>query len=342
MINKTTLSIIILAVFAFSGEVTAQTKKEQIEILKFRVDSLKSVLQLSAKQQDSLIKIIVAERFSNQNKISTLNESMNLLKTQNTKISYDHINVKDSFNGLKSKMNEYLEKTSLFTGKYINYDYDYMDIHNWDSEDIFINVKGILEFKESNRIINSKFAKRDKELHINLLNGGSIKLASEKSENNMLHFYRVYLTENTVKSKLYFIEIRLGLAGSTRDRMHTLKEVNLRDGTISSIVSGIGGEFYFSPNMHYVIVAGEYYEEEMFNNYQFRLINLESGVTEISEPATEAFNIRWTSNEAFDCVLMNFKVDKERWPPAVSYPNVSNLVKHNFKRGNGNWLKTKD
>lgn len=342
MINKITLSIIILAVFALSGEATAQSKKEQIEILKFRVDSLKSVLQLSAKQQDSLIKIIVAERFSNQNKISTLNESVNLLKTQNTKISYDHINVKDSFNGLKSKMNEYLEKTSLLTGKYINYDYDYMHTHNWDSEDIFINVKGILEFKEFNRIINSKFAKRDKELHINLLNGGAIKLASEKSENNMLHFYRVYLTENTVKSKLYFIEISLALAGSGRDHRHTLKEVNLWDGTIRTIVSEIGGDFYFSPNMQYVIVAGEYYEEEMFNNYQFRLINLETGVTEISEPETEAFNIRWTSNDAFDCVLMNFKVDKERWPPRVSYPTVSNLVNHNFKRGNGNWIKTKD
>ncbi len=340
MINRIINSILILAVFSFSREVAGQSKKEQIEILKFRIDSLKSVLQLSAIQQDSLIKVIVAERFSNQNKINTLNESVNLLKTQNTKISNNLINVKDSFNGLRSKLNECLQNTYLLTEKYVNNDYDYLGIYDWDYEDIFINIKGILELKESNRISKSKFALRDNELQINLLNGSSIKLASKIEK--ILHFYSVYLTENAIKSKLYFVEIRQSWAGSGGDRRYTLKEVNLLDGTIRTIVTEIGGEFYFSPNMQYLIIAGKYYEDEFFNNYHFKLINLESGVTEISEPETVAFNIRWTSKDAFDCVLMNLKVDREHWPFKVSYPTVSNLVNHNFKRENGNWVKTKD
>ncbi len=109
---------------------TAQTKREQIEILKFRVDSLNTKL-LSEKfsnskekhELDSVIFNLESQISSMNSKFKDLNDELNLQKQNFNLLQNQFIAKSDSIKVLLEKLfntHNKLDQSKSFNGKYIN------------------------------------------------------------------------------------------------------------------------------------------------------------------------------------------------------------------------------
>lgn len=311
------------------GLTFAQSKKEQIEILKMRTDSLTNVLDNERK-----INII---------KVQALNSSIEIKKNQ---INAKSVEVDDLKHQLKNKsdclkiiavelkkIKESIQIKSDATKSYNTLDYDFDETNSGDFDE---NYDTII-IKEKTRMLNSNYAKRDLSLKIKLVTGETISLGSISEHEGIAETHFTYLHENELRAKLYYVMINYWRAGGGSKR-YTLIEIDLKTGEKNTLVSNIGGNFNFNENETYLLVSGWYDSQEYVNDNQLQVINIVNKKIDLVIKDVEPIKINWLSDFEFQCQLLKYSKEKE-WPNSriPSAVRTGNLNKYKFN--NGFWSK---
>jgi hypothetical protein len=326
--KKTILALLLL----LSNMLYSQSKKEIIEKLNYKIDSLENAidaerilhnkkfdelqnknvdLQLKIKTQENRIIENIKTLEITKNKINNLVDSLNLLKsTKNTQTNFDVL--------------------SYYFSTFNKYDY-YNEYH-------FNDIKLILEAKESRRLAISKYAIRNNQLKIKLLNNKEVILHSDAIAPLQQRHY-VYITENSNRGKVYVLKLDLYFSSPGRQR-YELLEINIQNGEMKT-VSNAGNNFSFSPNMDYIIVSGWHDIDDYYQNSEIALINLFDLSVEMKIDNAEVTDIIWLSDDEFSFLINRLRVLDRKWehgsPPKVNYdiPNFASYLK--YKLIDGNW-----
>jgi hypothetical protein len=348
---KKIISILVLLQTCFTF---AQSKKEQIEILKFRVDSLNTILsyvrnansqkiqdlesQISslnsdlifiknklAKNVDSLNTLLAYERNANSQKKQECEKQISLLNAELVLIK----------NKLEEKKHETDNLTSsLVIAKSFNsldYDFDQYNGSNFKE-----NYDTVI-IKENKRIHSSNYAKRDYSLKIRLFTGETISLVSKSEHDGNEETHFLYLFEDKLRAKLFYVMINYSVPGSGTKR-YSLIEMDLNTGNTITIVSNIGSNFYFNKDQTYLIVYGWYDSGDYVKDNQLQIINVLTKKTELALKDVEPINISWVSDYEFQCQLLKYSKEKE-WPNSRIPSKVRSGNLNKFKLKDGIWSK---
>jgi hypothetical protein len=124
----------LLVAFMMAQELAAQSKKEQIELLRFRVDSLNNSL-------DSLMKFTSKERNENNQKIQSLNGQKTSLENQISSLKKENEKKLANLNAQIQTLNDsvnYYKKELKITNKWLEYHDDAHGFRWTEFEDLII------------------------------------------------------------------------------------------------------------------------------------------------------------------------------------------------------------
>jgi hypothetical protein len=360
--------LIIFILILFQIKVAfSQSKKEKIEILKVRTDSLIFVLdnerlinidktqQLNAsieiknytidslnsavKRTNNIYNLKEQENIHLKDKVNEFSNKINnfkfhlKIKSDSLKIIFNELKkCKESINTKSdaSKSEEFqFKKVESFSA--LNYDFDKTNGGNFQQ-----NLDTIIS-KEKTRILNSSHAKRDLSLKIKLVNGETISLDSkiENDGNTETHF--AYLFEDELWAKLYYVVIIYSKPGSGT-KINTLIELDLNTGDKNIIVTNTGADYIFNKSKTFLITYGWYDSQEYVMDNQLQVVNILNKKKELILKEVEPINITWLSEYEFQCQLLKYSKEKE-WP-YYRIPSVDRNGKINrFKFVNGSWSK---
>ena len=344
----------------------AQSKKEQIEILKMRTDSLTNVIDnerkinfIKMQELNSVIEIKKNQINSLHTELKKISDNFNQKELETiqlkNKINAKSIEIDDLRHQLKNKSDSLkilavefkrikeaikiknnsnqIEDLQYKVAKSFNpldYDFEYYDFNqNYDTVII----------KEKTRILNSNYAKRDLSLKVKLLTGETISLISinEHEGNAQTHF--TYLFENELRAKLYYVMINYYEPGPGT-KSYTLIEIDLKTGKKNTLVSNIGSNFNFNKNQTYLIVSGWYDSQDYLNDNQLQVINIVNKKIDLVVKDVEPININWLSEYEFQCQLLKYSKVTDPDGEGYEVPSVDRSGNFNkFKFNNGLWSK---
>jgi hypothetical protein len=243
----------------------------------------------------------------------------------------------DTKNILKLKKNTATTSDSL-VGKgnvLLKIDYDYDDGRGFYE---FKEYSRHLILKEKNRISQSKYASRNKQLTIKLLNGNTLNF-SNTSKYEIVQTYYSYLFEEVNNSKLYVVKINYSGAGGGYKSINLI-EIDLTNGKAQTIEENSGGDFYFNANNSFLITTGWHESEEYAKDCDLKLINLKNFKKELSIEKIEPVEIRWNSLNEFECILLKYSKEKE-WPHTRIPSKIRTGKIHKFSLEGNNWVSKK-
>jgi hypothetical protein len=330
-----------------------QNKKEQIEILNLKIDSLKDVLDTQNNEASKKLSFLNNKIESVELELSQTN--LNYLKTKDSlsilRSVYDSItsNIEDKISEIDHLNNEIkITRDSLkilvasqqgirnLKNKNEFYSFTEKDYDFNDNIDFLINCSEVNQ-KEKSRISNSKYASRDVSLNIRLLNNKIVRLKSNSEHEGCVQTHYTYFLENYLKNKLYYLKIYFACAGSG-EKIRTLYEIDLKTGVNREVITNTGGDYSFNENLEYLIVSGWYDSEEYAKDNKLELINLSNYKKELFLEEIEPVNINWESASSFQCQLLKYSKEEE-WPFS-RIPNTnrdSEISK--FMLSHGIWVK---
>jgi hypothetical protein len=326
MINiykKTVLALLLLlANISYS-----QSKKEIIEKLNYKIDSFKIAIEKDKNAFDESILELKKNNLKHLEDIEKLELKVRDLQASNNNLIKVNKENNDKINSLmfgNNNMFDYVSYDFRLDNEWINYEFD--------------KIKYILDKKEERRIYNSKYTDRNDDLIINCLDGKKVNLKSIDSSHKQNHY--VYLTENVLENKVYIVNLNLNLPGKGSVN-YKLIEYNVLDGSQKELISGIGGEFSFSPNMKYLIVSGWHYVNEFLNVPEFKIVNLTNGLVELNADDAEITNVKWINDYEFSLVYNKISVEGRNWqdgtPPKLNFYLSGFAFYLHYKLSGGKW-----
>jgi hypothetical protein len=324
--NRKGISILLL-MFGFST-ILGQSKKERIEYLQFKIDSLTLACSEDHQNQTSLNVLLQQEisiqrnTLENSNKINkTLNDSLfqTTLKNASQLKAIDKLETEVRLLRMQAE-----NETETF------YDVDYLmssgyasEINeNYEFERFFdINVKAILE-KEKSRIKKSTFAKRiNNNLHITSHNKPLVlRHKSEYEGIQQVHYS--YLFEDLRTEKLYCAQISFIYAGGGTETS-SLLEIDLQTGNIHVLSPNqIGGDFFFNPNNTFAVIGGWFNDGDgLFPlKNKFCIVNLDERKTDLTIENVELMNLKWLTETSFKCQVVHYEMNTDNQEPYYYRP----------------------
>ena len=309
----------ILILFAFNCfyySVFAQSKKEQIQSLNYRIDSLSNIIIVERQEMDKLQNKIQESKSLLQgfeSKKDSLSKELNKSKEYIDKIILNNKNLsgyiqtqKNSIDSLMVVIDDLIRQKNIegtLNNKLISFstnDYSFEK----GMGDFNYNLSQI-EKKEKLRIYKSKYAYRDVSLNVKFKSGEALRFYSQSDHDEMLQKHYSYLFEDESTGKLYFAMIDYNAPGSGAV-VYSLQELDLYTGEIETIVSKIGGDFFFNESKSYLIVKGWYDSKEYVYDNQLQIVNLGRKETELTIKSVEPIDVKWLANEEFQCVLLKY------------------------------------
>jgi hypothetical protein len=331
----------------------AQSKKDQIEILRTSFDSLSKIVinernfySIESKKLNASIQWanyqIDSLFLELKNKKSKINEYEKEILDLKQQLTYKT----DSLHFISEKLKKLSEIALKKVDENRTTDHQNVPIASFNSTDYdfdknsgenFIQNKNTIVKKEKTRIIHSKYAKREGSLSITLKTGETISLVSKSELDGMQQTHYAYLFEDELKSKIYYVLISY-IAPGSGDVNYSLIEIDLNTGEKTTLVTDVGGNFSFNSNNTFLVVSGWYDSEEYVQDNQLQIINIQNSKSQLTLTDVEPINITWLSNDEFQCQLLKYTKEKE-WPFS-RIPNelrTGKLIKFSFV--NGSWSR---
>jgi len=325
------------------NSILSQSKKEIIQYLEFKIDSLNTAFNDHSQKQNLLIKSLedqVVILKSNNYNLKLLNnmvrDSLNLLISEKkAKTYYDidfSVNSHFSTEEIKKTENSFHDSNGFDYSRYYN------KIFN-------INSTAIIE-KEKHRILNSKYAIRDNNnLYFNIKNN-KIFLKNDTFHFGVEQKFYSFLFEDLENEKVYCAEIDLGYAGGGSERF-SLIQVDLKSGKIYSCQedSGVnfnafqGGDFYFNSDNSFVVAGGWNcsigWPLPCYNN--LTIVNLNKRKIELKIVDSEVMNFEWLSKTSFKCQVIKYTKTMEP-EPYFNHPTNDFTPFTLFSYVDGKWI----
>jgi hypothetical protein len=338
-----TLCLLLLISYGY-----AQSKKEQIEILEHKIDSLMILYTTEQGIQKAEI-LALNEQIKNlsetgktlASKNASLEDMLHHTESETQACLAREQSMKFEVDNLNKRLNE--KPLCFFDAEYsVSSYYAFKLLENEPGgglERYFeLNSKEIIR-KEKKRIEQSTRAKRNGNVLTITTNSGSILLENNSDHDGMGQTFYSFLFEDLDKNKAYYARIQLMYAGGGSENSELIEIDFITGNTHTHTPEYMGGEFYFNSKLNLAVITGWHVDggDYLLAN-KIALVNLSSRKTELTIPNSEIMNLTWLSEASFKCQLIKYEANDEGSEPYFNRPINYQTPFTVFTHQNEQWI----